>query len=266
TVKGSALAIGGIQVQPCETVKFLGVTLNGTLRWNHHVNKALEKGQNWINNFSRLAKGTSGIPPIIMRQLYLSIAVPQMLYAADIFLTSNTQGKHLAPTKKPRGKPAIYSKLAAIQRKAMIAILGAYRSTPNTMLNAMANLLPFHLLVDVVRQRAAIRLATLNAGHLLKPWVAKAATRYIMRHPVPLHKLMFTYGIQPKRMEVTPSTTSMWYTITEAQVVIAGSKEMAIRDDRRDMNIVKIYTDGLRMEGVGVAVVIYRRNREIKHL
>ncbi|KAF8624261.1 hypothetical protein AX17_007179 [Amanita inopinata Kibby_2008] len=112
-------------------------------------------------------------------------------------------------------------------------------------LNAMANLLPFHLLVDAVRQRAAIRLAMLNAGHPLKLWVTKAATRYIMRHPAPLHELMFTYSIQPKRMETTPSTASTRYTIAEAQVEIAGSKETAIRDDRRDKNEIKIYTDGL---------------------
>jgi hypothetical protein len=69
-----------------------------------------------------------------------------MLYAADIFLTPKQNiGKRMHSTGT---KQAILNKLAAIQRRAATMITGAMRTTARDALEVMANLLPFHLLVD----------------------------------------------------------------------------------------------------------------------
>ena len=72
-----------------------------------------------------------------------------MLYAADIFLTQ--QRTNTEPKNGKSGR-AIINKLATIQRRAAIMITGAIKTTATDTLDVMANLLPFHLLVDKIWQ------------------------------------------------------------------------------------------------------------------
>jgi hypothetical protein len=75
---------------------------------------ALAKGQDWLIQFGRIAHSSQGTNARYIQQLYLSIVVPQMLYAADIFLTPQQNvGKR---TKEGHTKQAIVTKLALIQR------------------------------------------------------------------------------------------------------------------------------------------------------
>ena len=52
--------------------------------------------------------------------------------------------------------------LASIQREAALMITGALGSTANDVIDSMANLLPFYLLVENYRYRAALRLAMIG--------------------------------------------------------------------------------------------------------
>ena len=78
-------------------------------------------------------------------------------------------------------------KLATIQHKAALMITGAMGSTANDVIDSMANLLPFHLLVEHYRYRAALRLATLPTSHPLAKPVDNATKMLVKRHPTPLH-------------------------------------------------------------------------------
>jgi hypothetical protein len=126
--------------------KFLGVIVDNKLNWKGQCAAPATKGQDWLIQFSRLAWASQGINAKYTRQLYLSIAVPQMLYAADIFLTPQQNvGKQ---AKDTGNNHAAINKLASIQRKAAIMIMGAMKTTATDVVETMANLIPFHLLVE----------------------------------------------------------------------------------------------------------------------
>jgi hypothetical protein len=93
------------------------------------------------------------------------------------------------------------NKLATIQRRAAIMIMGAMKTTATDVIEVMANLLPFHLLIDKHRHRAAMRLATLPRSHPLHKLIMNAANRLVKWHPTLLHDLMHRYRIQPKKVE-----------------------------------------------------------------
>lgn len=82
-----------------------------------------------------------------MRRLYLGVVKPKMLYGADVFLGLAT---HNETIKNKKGRCAALSKLGAIQRSAVIMIVGGLHSSPNDSLDRHANLIPFRLLVDKV--------------------------------------------------------------------------------------------------------------------
>ncbi|KAF8152974.1 hypothetical protein B0H34DRAFT_663002 [Crassisporium funariophilum] len=169
------LTIRGQNIEPQPHAEFLGVLIDQRLDWKAQGAAALAKGADWLIQFGRLARPSGGVFHQHVRRLYLSIAVPRMLYAADIFL---------APTKRSDRRPAtkslgsaIMNKLAAVQGRAARMITGGMRSLPRNAMEAHANLLPFHLLVDKIRHNAALRLATLPATHPLHKPVNTAATR-----------------------------------------------------------------------------------------
>ena len=124
---------------------------------------ALAKGQSWIIQFTRMTWVSCSTTARYICKLYLTIAVPCMLYAADIFLTPQEKvGKR---TDKDRPNQAIVNKLASIQRQAAIMITGAMRTTATDILDIMAGLLPFHILVDKHWHGAVLWLATLPKSH-----------------------------------------------------------------------------------------------------
>jgi hypothetical protein len=150
------LTLNNVHIPSKETAKFLGVIVNNKMNWKGQSAMALMKGQDWIIQFSRIARASHGITARYVQQLYLSIAIPQMLYTADIFLTPQKK-----TNQKPKnGKPnqAFVNKLAMIQRNAAIMITGAMRTTATDILDIMANLLPIHLLIDKHKQQAALHI------------------------------------------------------------------------------------------------------------
>ncbi|GBE84774.1 RNA-directed DNA polymerase from mobile element jockey [Sparassis crispa] len=240
---GPALQLRSCTVQPTSTYKFLGVLLDHHLYFRKHTAYALTKGMTWVQQFRRLAKAKSGIPYSYMRCLFISVTVPRMLYAADVFLTPmRTLPRQL---KTHRSVLAIKS-LARVQRQAALLITGALSSTATDTLNAHASLLLFHLLVDKVCHRAAARLCTLPPSHPLHDQVARASTHYVKSHCSPLHELLHAYQIFPGNMEkIQP---------------VAPSKAEALDSELKwaDAGGIRVYTDGSDIDaGVGASAVLY---------
>ena len=74
-------------IMPTLTHKLLGLILDQELRVKHHAAHAMAKGTDWILRLRRLAKPTQGLSYHYTHQLYLSVALPKMTYAADIWFT-----------------------------------------------------------------------------------------------------------------------------------------------------------------------------------
>ena len=118
--------------------KFLGVMLDQEMQWKEHCQYALQKGMKWVTQYHRLTKVSEGVSTMV--------AIPRMMYATDLFLVPG-----LGASKGTKG---FTSRLAKIQRQEMLNITGMLRSTPMDMLDACADVLPFHLLVEKLAYRA----------------------------------------------------------------------------------------------------------------
>jgi ribonuclease HI/endonuclease/exonuclease/phosphatase family metal-dependent hydrolase len=256
-----ALKLKNRSIPSKDTARFLGVVLDNKLTWKEQGAAALAKGQDWIIRFQRIARTTKGVHAKYFRQLYLSIAVPRMLYAADIFLTPH---RHVGMRNK-NGKPtqAIVKKLATIQRKAALLITGALRSAPTDAVEVLANLIPFRLLVDKCRHNAALRLATLPETHPLHKPVRNAAARLVKRYPTPMHDLMHRFNIKPGSTEKVQAVRHQanWKSDISTSIPTNGERAMEVID--RDDPDLKIFTDGSGMDdNIGASAVVYRNNRE----
>jgi hypothetical protein len=236
--------------------------VDNKLNWKAQCATTLAKGQDWLIQFSRLAWASHRINTKYIRQLYLSIAVPHMLYAADIFLTPQQNiGKR---AKNNHNKQASINKLASIQRKAAIMITSTMKTTATDIIEVMANLLPFHLLVNKHHHCAAIRLATLPSSHPLHKPVINAANRLVKWHAMPLHDLMHRYGIQLNKIETINAVchNTRWKPGVTTEVITGTDEAIeAIQNDNPD---VKVFTDGSGMDRkIGATAVLYR-NRRLK--
>ena len=147
------LFLQGAKIPAVEVHKFLGVLIDQELRLKEHLNYTLCKGTKWVMQCGRLAKPTKGISAKYMRRFYLSVAVPRMLYATELFLTPQS--------RKSQGTKGFINKLGRIQRQASLHITGVMKTTPTYTINACTDLLPFHLLVTKLTHCAAMHLPTL---------------------------------------------------------------------------------------------------------
>ena len=260
--EGEAILIRGHEVPPQESAKLLGISIDRRLNWKMHIAAVLAKGEKWINQFGRLARMNKGISPSFIRQLYLTIAIPRLLYGADIFLSP--QRRHIATSPSPTltYNVTVMCQLAMIQRRASIMITGTMRTTASSVLNILSGLLPMHLAVDKWRHNAALGLAVTPKGHPLYDMVRRTARQYVQKHPSPLHELFHTYNIKPDKMEkVVPIRhPSSWN--LGIKTTIPNDKNTAIEQCRRDRADYQLYTDGsLTKDGVGAAAVIYKKGK-----
>src|ERR1700690_1244517 len=140
-------------------------------------------------------------------------------------------------------------------------------STAADVLDVHANLLPMGVLIDKVRCRAALRLATLPRSHPLFEFVRRAARRRVRRHATPIHGLLHDFDIDPRELEkVEPAKVNPKWR-PPFRVAIAPSREAAIKMDDDDAAAIQIYTDGSGMDGtVGAAAVLYRNRQQKRSL
>jgi len=164
-----------------------------------------------------------------------------MLHAADIFLTPQQNiGKR---TKDVQMKQAIVNKLASIQRGVALMITGAMKPAATDIVEIMANLIPFNLLIDKYCQHAAIRLATLLPMHPLYKPIKNAVSKLVKCHATLLHDLMHRFNIHPQSAK---TIKAVWFN-TERKPKIktktASNTDKAIEDVNNNNPDVKVFTN-----------------------
>lgn len=255
---GPPLVLQDKVVKPCKCARFLGVQVDYRLRFKEHLAHALAKGASWVKQFRRLARTASGIPQTLMRRLYLSIAIPSMLYAADIFLNPISQREG---QKRRTGSIGFIKQLSTVHRQALILITGAMRTSPTDILEAHANLPPLDILINRICHRETTRLCTLPPSHPLAIHVRRAARHPdIRKHRAPLHNLMRAYRLLPDEIETIPPVQFPPGWRPPFKTVIPATKDEAKRDEEswiaRDG--IRIYSDGSDFEGgVGAAALLF---------
>lgn len=269
-----SLTINGFIIKPSTSHKFLGVILDDELRFNEHANYAYGKGVKYLGQTQRIAKQQKGISGKVAKMLYSSVVIPRVCYAMEIWcnpgvLDPNNPGR----TKGSRGR---VGKIAAIQRRALLQITGALRTTPTVTLNAVADMLPAQQLINKHCQRATLRLATIPKTHPLYEAVRRTSRRatkggkrkYL---PSPLDKLLEAYPLEVEKIETILPVRLTPKFQPDFKTRIADDKKTSVKEDEDDTALVKIYTDGSGYKGmIGASAVMYRhlpggRTKE-KHL
>ena len=124
----------GTQSNPSTEARYLGVILDQQLRFKSHLQQAVKKGTNAALALSSIAKCSWGAPYEHVRQLFQSVLAPRTDYAAVVWYQPRADGA-MAGTTQVR-------KLTTVQRIAMKAVLGCYRTTPTAAMEIEADLQP----------------------------------------------------------------------------------------------------------------------------
>jgi len=254
------LRLQGRVVKEVESYKYLGVNIDAQLRWRVQENGALAKATSYIMMFHRLTRTNLGIRPRLMHLLYISVAVPKMTYALDVWFVPphKKEGK-----RDNSGSVRAQKAMGKIQRIATWAITGGLWTSPNDLLDAHAGVLPVNLMLERICHVAVVRTATLPGSHPLRAMICRYSKNPAKTHLAPLQKLIECFKIKPHRLETIrpdprPPTYKRAFTAT-----IASSKEELIKDEAKDDSEIKVYTDGSGFEGgVGAAAVLYRKGVE----
>ena len=245
-------------IKPKTSVKYLGVILDQHLTWAQQRASAIEKGTQWTSQIRRIAKPGWGITPKYARRLYISVALPRILYGADVWYTPSGNA---APERKRRGTGRVIKKLASVQRVGALAITGGLRTSPTDTLDALANLLPFETAIEKWCYRAAIRLATLPDSHPLRKPINKSSKRLVRKHASPLHNLMHILETNPRNLG-TKNITTHNPTMTKSKpfkIKIPPDKETSKQEAQHIMDEIQVYMDGSIIDGkVGAAAILTR--------
>jgi ribonuclease HI len=250
------LRLNGQVIQPSDTAKYLGVIFDRRLKWKHHVEQAIAKGTASVLAISRLTGASFGMPHQYIRQLYRSVVLPKIEYAAVVWYEPirSVEGR-----KRVKGSVGIANRLSRIQRLAARAITGAFRTTATDMLEYHAFLYPMQLRLNYTVFMAAARLASIPSTHPLAKPVLQCQRRYVQRHRSPLHEIMqaFPNLYEVERIQPAPTHPSWKPEIT---AYIADSKEEAVEEATgamSDTHHLHIFTDGSGFEGgVGASAVL----------
>ena len=189
---------------------------------------------------------------------------PKMSYAADVWYT--LPHKVNESSKNRIGSVKFTNKLQSAQRRAVISMLGAMRTTAGDVLNAHAQLPPPHLLFLAVLIRSATRLLSLPNSHPLYKPAQLAVKRKVKRHRSPLHTLFATTGLQPGLYEtILPARRRRNYRVL-GEVHIDDDREVAVENANRLTGLV-VYTDGSGEDKkIGAAAVMMDDGRELSSL
>ena len=243
---------------PVANTKYLGVYLNQHLDWGTQRNYAVEKGTKWTAQIRRAAAPSWGLTPKHARRLYISVAIPRILYAVDVWGLRLKRGTAMQTT----GKIVEHNnKLTSIQRAGTLAITGGLRTSPTDVLDAHAFILPLHLEIEKQLFRAAIRIATLPPQHPLHRPAKKCANTRTKRHRSTLHDLIQMFNIKPGLMETVAATGGNPASRHKHpfRTDIAKDKEASVIADAEGTEHFKVYSDGSAQEGkVGAAAILIR--------
>ena len=252
------LSLPNTTITPTNSAKYLGIIIDQHLNWKAQHAHAIEKGSKWASQIRRLARPSWGVTPKYARRLYLGVALPRILYGADVWCSPPAR-EHPGP--KDLGSAKVIRQLTTIQRSGAIAITGALHTSPTDTLDVCSFLLPVILSIEKWCHRAAIRLATLPPEHPLHKPVNFSKSRYIARHRSSLHVLFKPTNFDPKRIEKIPAKPRNPALIGKLPftVSIPPSKEASVLEDRNARETIKVYSDGSAHEGkVGAAAVLTR--------
>jgi ribonuclease HI len=262
----SPLILPEIMIEPTQSTKYLGIVLDQNLKWGPQLAHVHGKGSKWAMQIRRLTRPTWGLTPKGARKLYVSMALPRIMYGINVWC-SPLHGKNVKGSRKRSVN--FIKKLTTVQRAGALAITGGFRMSPTDTLDAHVALLPMELRMQKVCHAAITHMATLPVEHPLHSLVKRSAKRQIKRHHLPLHTLTSIFNICPSKIEEIPPVR-VHPKDKGSKIVridIPPDKEALKRANTNATEQIKVYTDGSSHDRkVGAAAILKREGNSDRTL
>ena len=253
------LVLEGQVVQQVDSYKYLGIQIDAQLRWKEQAQRATANATKWILQFRRLTRPSTGVRAKLMRQLYLAVALPKIMYGIDIWYTPPTKP---AGYTRNTGSAGALRGLQKIQRIATLAITGTLRTSPNDFVDAHSGVLPMELALTKACHSALVRSLTLPSTNPMHQVVQEAKRRQPKKYPGPIDNLLKIFGLQNSEVETICPAVTLKRLGPQHQIEIYRSREDSINSERLDDADFKNFTDGSGQDGgIGAAAVLYKKGR-----
>jgi ribonuclease HI len=248
-----ALELEASTIRPSTTVKYLGITLDTRLDWQHQCKAMETRATKRLGALAALAGSNWGVSLLDMRKLYISAVLPQVLYSISVWHR---------PTGLTRGEGRLEGTLKRIQYRAARLISGAYRATSSVALDTELFLLPAKQRIKKAVGEAYIRLLTTPPRHLIQEAIQRASRARPTKKKTPLQQLALDHAFLRDKNIPTESLRLHPHAPWEETKIITHidmSKEEAMATHERESakpNLLSIYTDGSGIEGrIGASAI-----------
>ncbi|CAA7267563.1 unnamed protein product [Cyclocybe aegerita] len=158
---GYALHTGATPLKPKTYWRYLGFYFDRGLTFHEHVCYYATKAFTTVQAMCMLGNSTRGLSPKRHCLLYQSCVVPIATYSYRLWYFDGARNK------------GAMNQLKRMQRKAALWITGAFCTSPTGSLEALAGLIPVHLMLKKLAMRAVYRVATLLDTHPLRSMMGK---------------------------------------------------------------------------------------------
>ena len=248
---GAPVTIGQTTINAVKEARYLGVIFDQKLLFKSHRQNAVKKGTKAVMALAGIAKNNWGPPHRYARQLFNAVIAPRIDYAASAWHRPDKSGK----TKTT----AQIRTLTTIQRIAMKAITGCYRTTPTAALEIEAGLQPAWIRLQEKVLRAVTRLQSLSVKHPIHEWLGNARINRTaaITHRSNLENIMQQFPETATKIEaIEPYIRPPWWEPKiHIQVEATKNDAKAKHDElQKRTPCPTIYTDGSGIQGkVGAA-------------
>ena len=255
----ATIRVGNVIVSPSENTRYLGVVFDKQLRFKNHLQQVAQKGAKFAHALARIAKVSWGARFCQLRQLFTSVVAARTDYGAVVWHRPAKYGE-----KSP---PAQVKALAMVQRTAMKAILGCFRTTSTAALEVETALAPSHLRLQSRILRSLTRMRTVPDLHPITSFMQDAARTTSRRHVTGLEYLLRSFPDYAGPIEtIKPFIRPPWWVPVHA-VTIKGDKKEAKRqhdEAAQDPGTIQIYTDGSGIaKHIGAAAYCPQLQKEV---
>jgi ribonuclease HI len=135
----------GKSIEQKDNFKYLGIHLDGKLLWNGHIDKAISKGRRTLWAVKSMVAKTWGLNPKRMLWIYQQIILPRITYGCVVWWHKAQQDNNK-------------NKFNSLQRSALLMTTGAMRTTPSIALEALLNVVPLNIKIQMTAFSAFLRL------------------------------------------------------------------------------------------------------------
>lgn len=129
--------------------KYLGITLDSKLLWNHHIKSLIANISPSLNLIQMLSSTYWGSDPLILSILYKAVIRSKLDYGSVLYGSSSKTHLH---------------KIERFQNKCTRLILKAFSSTPTTALCAETKIPPLHIRRDYLASRFIIHSLSITTS------------------------------------------------------------------------------------------------------